>query len=152
MATAGLEALSERGAHSPLTEEVQAAVSSGSAGVLFESAPLFEFPGTLAATFTADDAHPYVSAAAMIAPSPDWFTGVSNVSLKENGNWIDQISLTLFAWDAGTDDGTTYKATEVDNQPRKSVRLNASTHFIDNDGLKPIGIVTFKRMNLVTTN
>lgn len=151
-ATPGLEALAERGAHAPLTDEVQASIGTGAAGALFESTPLFSFPGTLSATFTADDAHPYVSAAAMIAPSPDWFTGVSGVALKKDGKWIDQVTLTLFAWDAGTDGGATYQAANADSQPVNSVRLNASPHFIDNDGLKPIGTVTFSRMKKTASN
>jgi hypothetical protein len=78
-ATEGLESLSERGSHAPLDAEIKASIESGSAGALFESGPLFAFPGKIGAAFTADEAHPSVSVVMMVAPSPDWFTGVSNV-------------------------------------------------------------------------
>jgi hypothetical protein len=145
-ATPGLEALSERGAHSPLNQEIKSAINAGKAGAFFESSPLFEFPGSISATFEADTAHPYVSAVAMIAPSPDWFTGVSNISLRKDGKWVEKATYTLFAWDAGTDSGTTHEADDADTMPRQSVRLNAAPQFKGEKGLKPVGTVTFMRM------
>jgi hypothetical protein len=145
IATDGLEALSERGAPAPLDAEIKTAIESGNAGALFESGPLFEFPGTLSATFVAKEAHSTVSVVMMIAPSPDWFAGVSNVALRKNGKWVEKITLKLWAWDAGTDGGTTYHAADADSQPRQSVRLNASPHFIGKDGLRPVGTITFMR-------
>ena len=152
-ATPGLEALSEKGAHSPLDGEIRAAIDKGIAGALFESAPLFSFPGKLMAQFTASPVHPYASVAAMVAPSPDWFTGVSQVALMKDGKWIDSITLTLYAWDAGTDNGTTYKAADADAQPRQSIRLNAAPQFAGADGaMKPVGTVSFIRLKDTASN
>lgn len=151
-ATPGLKALSQRGAHSPLNKEIETAIQAGKAGALFESGPLFKFPGSIAATFTADATHPYVSVVAMIAPSPDWFTGVSSVSLRKDGRWVDKVTYTLFAWDSGTDDGTTYTAPNAASMPRQSVRLNAARQFKNGNGLKPVGTVTFTRINKTTSN
>lgn len=151
-ATAGLEGLSERGAHSPLDAEIRAALTRGIAGMLFESSPLFSFPGSLQANFIADAAHPYVSVVAMVAPSPDWFTGVSKVPLHKDGHWVRQAKLTLFVYDAGTDYGTTYKAPDDDAMPRQSIRLAATPHFLDGDGLKPVGTVTFTRITETAGN
>ena len=150
-ATDGLEALSERGAHSPLNQEITAAIAEGSVGSLFESDPLFAFPGTLSASFTADAAHPNVSVVAMVAPSPDWFTGVSSVALHTAGGWVDTITLPLWVWDAGTDVGTTYQAADSDAQPRQSTRLAAGPHFLGKGGLKPVGTVTFTRLKKTAT-
>jgi len=129
-----------------LNQEIEAAIRAGKAGALFESSPLFSFPGTLSATFTADAAHPYASVVAMVAPSPDWFTGVSNVSLRKGDQWVDTATYTLFAWDAGTDSGTTYHAPDADTQPRQTVRLNAAPQFLDGMNMKPVGTVTFTRI------
>lgn len=145
IASDGLEALSERGAHSPLDREINAAIAKGDAGMLFESAAQFQLPGKLTATFTATESHPYASVVAMIAPSPDWFTGVSMVPLRKDGTWAERIVMTLWAFDAGTDYGTTYKAADADAQPRQSVRLNAAPQFLGADGLKAVGTVTFTR-------
>lgn len=150
LATPGLEALSERGAHSPLDAEIRAAVANGGAGALFESGAQFNLPGTLKTEFAADHSHPYVSAVAMIAPSPDWFTGIANVRLLADGKWVDQVTLTLWAWDAGTDSGTTYKADDADTQPRQSVRLNAAEQFRMGDRVAPVGTATIRRIDMQT--
>ena len=149
-ATNGLEALSEKGAHSPLDTEINQSISSGNAGALFESGPLFKFPGNISAQFTADEKYPLVSVVAMIAPSPDWFTGVSNVPLKQDGKWISTVTLPLLVWDAGTDFGTTYQADDANAQPRQVVRINASPHFAGPGGVVKIGTVTFTRISTVT--
>ena len=151
-ATDGLEALSERGAHSPLDREIKAAIDAGKAGAFFESDPLFSFPGTLGATFTADEAHPFVSVVAMVAPSPDWFTGVSTVPLHTAKGWVETVTLPLWVWDAGTDTGTTYHADDADAQPRQSTRLNASPHFLGKKGLKQVGTITFTRIKKTAVN
>jgi hypothetical protein len=148
--TAGLEALSEKGAHSPLDAEIRKAIEKGGAGALFESGPQFMLPGSLKAEFTADAQHPYVSAVAMIAPSPDWFTGVANVELMRDGTWANEMTVTLWAWDAGTDSGTTYKAPDADTKPRQSVRLNASEHFRMASEVKPIGTAVIRRLDMPT--
>jgi len=151
-ATDGLEALSERGAHSPLDKEIKAVIATGKAGALFESDPLFSFPGTLGATFTADTAHPLVSVGMMVAPSPDWFTGVSSVPLHTAKGWVETVTLPLWVWDAGTDFGTTYHADDADTQPRQTTRLNASPHFLGKAGLKPVGTITFTRVKTTPVN
>jgi len=55
------------------------------------------------------------------------FTGASDVNLADNGAWITRRTVTLYAYDSGGDDGTTYKA--KDRTPiRKSddARLHAA--------------------------
>lgn len=152
IATDGLEALSERGAHSPLDDEIKAVIGKGNAGALFESGALFSFPGKLEASFTADASHPLVSVVAMVAPSPDWFTGVASVPLRTNGKWVDEITLPLWVWDAGTDHGTTHHANDADAQPRQNTRLAAGPQFLGETGLRPVGTVTFARLKNTDTN
>ena len=53
--------------------------------------------------FRVDSSHPLVSVIARIAPSPDWFVGVHDVSLcNESGHWIQEKIITVFPYDAGT--------------------------------------------------
>lgn len=149
-ATPGLKNLSEHGAHSPLDAEIRAAIRAGRAGVLFQTSPIFGPPGTVTATFTADRRHPMVSLGAMIAPSPDWFTGVSAVALFAKGRWVARKTLTLYAWDAGTDDGTTYLAPDKESKPHVGVRLNDSKHFMRAGRRVAVGTVTFERVDGMT--
>jgi len=144
-ATPGLERLAEMGAHSPLDAEIRAAIEAGKAGALFEGTPIFGPPGRATARFETDERHPLVSVVAMIAPSPDWFAGVANVSLREHGGWAAEKTVTLYAWDAGTDGGVTYKAADADSQPREPIARNGSEHFGMNGERRAVGTVTFTK-------
>jgi hypothetical protein len=143
--TPGLERLSEEGKHTPLDNEIRAAIASGAAGVLFESDPLRDFQDSLVTTVQVDSAHPLVSVVAMIAPSPDWFTGVTNLNLMENGAWVASRTLEFNAYDSGGDDGTTYKAPDQDNNPKKPTSRAMTRHFAPNGVPLPVATVTFTR-------
>ena len=141
--TPGLERLSEQGKHDPLDAEINAATAAGTAGPLFETGPLREFTDSLVGTVRVDSAHPMVSLVMMVAPSPDWFTGVSNVNMMENGMWVGTKTLELLAYDSGGDDGTTYKASDKDTNPKKPTSKASTPHFVVNGVAVPVGSVTF---------
>lgn len=143
--TPGLEKLSEEGKHTPLDGEIRAAIQSGAAGALVESGPLRDFKDSLVATVRVDPDHPLVSLVAMIAPSPDWFTGISNVNLRENGEWVATRTLDLWSYDSGGDDGTTYKAADQDNNPKKATSQNSDRHFAPKGTALSVGTVTITR-------
>jgi hypothetical protein len=134
--------LAEGGRHSPLDQEIMAAIKAGTAGALIETGPIKPVPGKVEAVFEVGDKYPTASIVAMIAPSPDWFTGVS-VNLMENGHWVDKKTVTAFAWDAGTDIGTTYKAPDADSKLR--VSMNGAPHFQKDGQAVPVGTFTFVR-------
>ncbi len=89
-----------------------------------------------------------VSFATMLAPSPDWFAGVSGAELADaDGNWRETVSLPVWVWDAGADSGVTFRSDNAPTQPRQSVRLLTHPAFLQADGLRPIGTVTFRRLH-----
>jgi len=143
--TPGLERLSEEGKHSPLDTEIRAAIDQGNALMLFESGGLKNWKDSMVATVRVDPAHPLVSVVNMIAPSPDWFTGASEINLAENGAWITRRTVTLYAYDSGGDDGTTYKAKDKDTNPKKVTTRAANRHFVSRGRVKPVATVTFVR-------
>ena len=143
--TPGLERLSEEGKHSPLDTEIRAAIDQGNALMLFESGGLKNWKDSMVATVRVDPKHPLVSVVNMIAPSPDWFTGASDVNLAENGGWITRRSVTLYAYDSGGDDGTTYKARDKDTNPKKPTTRAANRHFVVHGRVKPVATLTFVR-------
>jgi len=147
LATRGLKNLSEKGQHSPFDAEIRAAITAGTAGTLIETGPIFNPPGASSVTFKADRRHPMVSLAAMIAPSPDWFAGVRNVRLFANGKWIMRTTVTVYAYDAGTDDGRTYQAANKESKPWKAVRLNGSRHFKQGGKRVAVGTLTFEQIS-----
>lgn len=143
--TPGLEKLSEEGKHAPLDDEIRAAIMTDAASQLFESGPLRDFADSVVTTVRVDAAHPLVSLVAMIAPSPDWFTGARNIDLMENGRWVQSRTLELNAWDAGGDAGTTYKAADMDLARKNATALNRTRHFLKNGQPVPVATVTFVR-------
>lgn len=145
MPTPGLEMLSEQGKHTPLDAEINAAIAAGHAGMLFESAPVKDFSKSVTTRVRVTEKFPMVSAVAMIAPSPDWFAGAPDVSLKENGAWVKEKTVTLYAWDSGGDDGTTYKAADMDTSPKKPTSKAMTAHFVANGKRVAVGTLTFTK-------
>jgi len=145
--TPGLEKLSEEGKHSPLDNEIRAAIKAGKAGTLFETGPIRDAAKTETTKVRVTDKFPMVSAVAMIAPSPDWFAGAANVNLKEGGKWAQTKTVELRPWDSGGDDGTTYKAPDKDTNPKKNSMKATTRHFVMNGGTPPVGTLTFTRVN-----
>jgi hypothetical protein len=123
---------------------MQDADERGRLGETFEGEG-FGVPGIANVTVSATQDHSLVSFATMIAQSPDWFTGVASVPLFD-GQWADRVEVTLWAWDAGTDSGTTWTAENVETQPRESIRLSIAPYFLSLDSLKPLGTATFVRI------
>lgn len=63
----------------------------------------------------------------MIAPSPDWFSGIASLSMKDSkGNWFRTVVIDLPPYDAGSDSGTTYKSPDRD-QNGKIFQLTKKT-------------------------
>ncbi len=62
--------------------------------------------GSLTETFTIDSDKPLITLTSMLGPSPDWFIGVSGLSLRDGNGWIDNLTTPLALYDAGTEDGS----------------------------------------------
>lgn len=62
------------------------------------------------AVFRVNNKHHLISLVSKIIPSPDWIVGVSSLELcLANCSWADKKELSLYPWDAGTEDGISYK-------------------------------------------
>ncbi len=80
-------------------------------------------PDVISHSFIVDENFSLVTLISMLAPSPDWFVGVSGLDLHDGTNWIPQIVVPLVAWDSGTDNGTSYFAANSPNTPVNVERL-----------------------------
>lgn len=145
--SSGLELIAERGRVSIFRIELDEADDRGLIGTVFEGDEIETIPGETTLLFSATTEFPLVSFATMIAPSPDWITGVSSIALYDGKQWVDRLELPLWAWDAGTDSGETYQARNQDTQPQQSVRLVATPHFLSDQGLSEVGRVVIERIN-----
>ena len=130
IATAGLEQLSQKGRTSPFDMEIAGAQDKGAVGGVFMLAPIRIAGGESKAEFKADDKHTMVLFAQMIAPSPDWFTGVASVELKRGGRWIDGETMPIYAWDSGTNNAATYQAAKVAVEPFAATSISRAPMFV----------------------
>lgn len=146
-ATPGIKNMAETGGKSPLDDEINSLISAGSACFLISGGGISSSPGSVTVTVTASVDCSAVSAVSMIAPSPDWFVGVSAVNLYDNGDWVDQKVIELFPYDAGTDSGSTYtSADEPTTQPEDIYRIEAEP-FLVAGTVPSLGTFTFTRIN-----
>lgn len=145
-ASDGIEAMAERGATSPLDQEMQAAIAAGAASSLIRGGALGRTPDSLGVEFEARREFPLVTLVTMVAPSPDWFVGVHDLSLIENGDWVAQKVVALYPYDAGTDSGASYQSPDEDTQPRDRIRQLDAFPFSHQGQVAPLGSFVFRRL------
>ena len=115
-ASVGVESMAELGLTATLSGEISG--NTNTLRVLHRTGNIDPTASaTLTATLTTD--HPRVTLLTMIAPSPDWFVGVSGLSLLDgSGEWVASRTVDLYAWDAGTEDGTEFDLDNVATSPQ----------------------------------
>ena len=144
----GLETLSETGMPTPLDHEIHQAIKDGTATSVIAFAdgspgPVHE---PVMNRFEVGRSQPLVSLVGMIAPSPDWFYGVSAVNLRDGGQWVTSVHVEAYAWDSGGDAGTTYMAEDMDLDPKQPTTRVDTRHFFQNGQRTPVGVFIFKRI------
>ena len=119
MASAGVEAVAEQGNTATFESEIKANMNA--VAVIEKSLPSGGTP-TATVDFTVTTAHPRVTLLTMIAPSPDWFVGVSGLSLLDaQGDWLASHSADLFPYDAGTEEGTGFSLSNAATSPQGTI-------------------------------
>ena len=119
-ASPGLQTVAETGAPADLVAEIKASRNA----YKYAAAPAPTEDGTTRVTLfvTARGLakQSYLSAASMLFPSPDWFTGFYNVNMcdERTGRWRRRSSGKLIGWDAGTDSGKTFLSADEATRPR----------------------------------
>ena len=89
IASAGVEGVAELGNTGTFKSEIKANMNA--VAVIEKSLPSGGTP-TATVDFTVTTAHPLVTLLTMIAPSPDWFVGVSGLSLLDaQRDWLARI-------------------------------------------------------------
>ncbi len=150
-ASEGIESMAETGSKFPLTTDLDNAIEFGSAEHLLSGGGISVSPGTRTLTFSISDQYPLVSLVSMLAPSPDWFVGVHDLNLLDQGTWIDEIVVDLFVYDAGTDSGPDYTSSNEDTQPAENIFQIENSPFLVNDAVDPVGTFTFQLLSSVNT-
>lgn len=115
-ATAGFEQLAELGATSSFLSEIRASPHSD---VATTSSVGRGGTGTSSFTLTVKRSHPLFTFASMIGPSPDWFVGLNSRSLlNESNQWVSEVTIDLYPYDAGTEDGEEFSLSNPATVPQ----------------------------------
>ena len=139
-ATAGIEAMAERGRTATLTKEIEAA-GANMLSVLRKESGSGATESSTFETVTVTPEHPRITLLSMIAPSPDWFVGVFGLSLRdEEGSWIEALTVDLHPYDAGTEEGEEFSFDNAATVPQGTI---ASLRGTDNFGDVPMATLTF---------
>jgi len=90
-----------------LLDEKAPAITNGTANSMIEireftDAQVNGIPGVLMFDIDMNIDWPQISMVTMLGPSPDWFVGVSGLSLYEHDAWATELKLDLPLYDAGT--------------------------------------------------
>jgi len=147
-ASAGIKLMAETGGKDDLLTEVQDAINNGYAISEISGGGVSTSPGAVSTEFEVSADYPQVTVVSMVAPSPDWFVGVHNLSLIENGAFVSGRTVELAVYDAGTDSGLRYTSDDLATNPREPIQLLSSAAedapFID--GLPVVGQFIFERL------
>jgi hypothetical protein len=146
IASDAIEAMAERGASDPLAGQVEAAIAAGTAQRVLRGGAIDVSPGAVSLEFEIGRDLPLVTLVSMLAPSPDWFTGVHDLSLIEGGDWVREKVVTLHTYDAGTDSGASYSSPDLDSQPREPISRIDGAPLAMNGSVAPVGSFTFRRL------
>lgn len=148
-ASVGLEFVAEVGSTPRLMRELDTMIVKQKALYQFAVLPpvingSVEFPLTFTPGF------PAISFASMIAPSPDWFTGINNYSLLQNNQWVEDITIELILYDAGSEEGDIFGYNNPPSIPLQNVSVlsaaNATVLANGNPVLGKIATLRFIRI------
>ena len=115
-ATIGIESMAESGSTSNLSNEISAAESNGYSQGAFVGPDIDSGDGEASMEFDVTTDYPLATFVSMVAPSPDWFVGVSGFSLLDDtGYWKSYEEISLKVYDAGTDRGPRPKSPNQDS-------------------------------------
>lgn len=110
LASPGIELVAEAGVTGAIESELSAAQSEGNVGEFVvgeDQFNAFDPPQTLS-NIQLSPEFPLLSSISMVAPSPDWFTGIPNFAPFDGGVWYESFDIATGPWDAGTETGETY--------------------------------------------
>lgn len=120
LATPGIKDVAEEGNNVNFNSEVTTAINAGNANewLLQGFSPFAAISSATLSGVEVFEDKPLLTLVSMIAPSPDWFIGISDFSLLDtNGDWKTNVSIDMFPYDAGTDDGSSYESLNAPSTP-----------------------------------
>ena len=120
MATAGVERVAELG----VTDTFETEISNAEEGTVKSLVKKSGISATGTRTFEVEFSrtHSLLTLLSMIGPSPDWFVGVSGLSLLDGSDaWLPSHTVDLFPYDAGTENGEEFSLSNPSTVPQGTI-------------------------------
>ncbi|MEM7185694.1 MAG: spondin domain-containing protein [Bacteroidota bacterium] len=151
LATPGVEDVAELGSNTVFFSEVNAAIGAGNALSIIDGDAIANSEGEVIVNeITVNEDYPLMTLLSMIAPSPDWMIAVNSVSLLDgNGDWLNEIEIDLYPYDAGTDSGLDYTSPDDDTDPQEPISSLQGVAPFSND---IIGSITINLLQVLGTS
>jgi len=146
----GVKEIAERGSGYKLIKDAEWAIRIDQALDIFDGQDIKHSPGTSVAQFQLTEEFPRVTLVNMLAPSPDWITGVSSLNLCKNGEWVETKTIAAEVYDAGTDDGRTYTAEDEPRKEFEPVVLLGENGRSNYASFPPIGTYIFTKIDQIS--
>ena len=146
LASPGIKSMAETGSKNQLNIEIGDAILDKTALELISGGGINPSPSSVSLEFKVSENYPLVTLVTMIAPSPDWFVGVDSLNLFENGSFVDEKTVVLYAYDAGTDNGTNYTSPNDPTDPPVPIFKIEGYPFFYEGELVPLGTFTFTKV------
>ena len=122
LATKGVENVAEIGSSTILKREMDSLIATNKALSKF----YLTIPGIVGKDSTSINVnikHSKISFESMLAPSPDWFVGIDSYNLIQNGKWITDVTIPVYGYDAGTEDGDVFGYANPATVPQQPISL-----------------------------
>ena len=120
MATAGVERVAELGITGTFETEISNAEEGTVKSLVKKSGT--SATGTRIFEVEFSRTHPLLTLLSMIGPSPDWFVGVSGLSLLDRSDaWRSSHTVDLFPYDAGTEYGEEFSLGNPATVPQRAI-------------------------------
>ena len=118
-ATKGLEVVAESGNPEEIKKELEQLKKENKIGQYWIG-DVFDSPGSHTMEISLNS-NEKVFAVSMIAPSPDWFIGISEISLFKDEQWKDDESVYPDIFDAGTENGEKFWLLNLATSPQENI-------------------------------
>jgi hypothetical protein len=148
LATEGIKVMAESGKPDLLNAEIDDYISKGTATLRANGGGISTGSGSSTISLHVNSFFPLISVVSMIAPSPDWFIGVNNISLLNNGAFVNDTIITMYSYDAGTDSGVSFTSANEATTPPDSIFKIITPPLGNGTEIKPaLATIRFKRRN-----
>jgi hypothetical protein len=148
LASEGIKNMAELGSTSAISDEINTKIANEEGLALIKGAGLSSGVGAINVNVQVSNEFSAITLSSMVAPSPDWYVAIVNVSLLENGSFVDQLIVPIEVYDAGTDSGSSYSSTNQATSPAEAISLLTAPPLGNSSGVSPmIGTATITLIN-----